>query len=173
MTMSNLLNVLDARTDKIVKHFTNGLDAVCASTIAEYTEAPYDPRVKNVLSVLSDIVRSRSEKQMNLLFRGLRPLPDEDLTAILKQLDASPEPVVNAFIERVRNAVDLEDPLVFSAFNAAGGYLVGFLQLENEFVYEYFKAVATHSELTCNARPQQTRRASRSRRQGSARKKKT
>jgi hypothetical protein len=119
--------------------------------------------VSNVLDALFDVVRSRSETQMNLVFRGSQRLPDEELAATQKQLDASAQSVVEAFFERAEGAGDPKDSLVLAALEAAGEYLVGFLELENKCLCEYLGALATHLELKCNGQPRQTRRRSRSR----------
>ena len=151
-TMSNVSNILDARMNKILRKFNDGLDSTWRSTIAKYSEDCNDPRVNDVLDALFDTVRSRSETQTNLILRGAKTKNDEEFAEIQTQLDASPLPVVEAFYEKVKSAGDLEDPLVRAAIE----YLVQFLRLENEYCCEYFGAFATHFQLRCDRQPPKT-----------------
>jgi hypothetical protein len=68
--MNNVFNILDARMDKCLRKFTDGLDSAHESTIAKYSAACGDPRVSHVLDSLFDIVQSRSETRTNLILRG-------------------------------------------------------------------------------------------------------
>jgi hypothetical protein len=43
-TMNNVFNILDARKNKVIREFTDGLDRVWQSTIAKYSADRDDPR---------------------------------------------------------------------------------------------------------------------------------
>ena len=82
------------------------------STIGKYSANCDDPRVDDVLDALFDVVRSRTDTQWELVSRGLKKETYEEkvLRRLRQQLDASPLPVVEAFVEKVKSVVDLEVP---------------------------------------------------------------
>jgi ElaB/YqjD/DUF883 family membrane-anchored ribosome-binding protein len=157
--MSNVVNILDARTNKNFQAFSEGLDKTRRSTIADADRT--DPRVTHVLDSLFDVLESKTETAVNLIEK-LRTASEEEFVAIQKQLDASPRLVMEAFFAKVNATSDVEDPVVLAAFKAAGQYLVEFLQLENELMSNDLDMFITHVQLRSDRQPPKTRRRSRS-----------
>jgi hypothetical protein len=157
--MSNVADILDARRDKNFQVFSERLDKIWRSTIANADRN--DPRVSHVLDSLFDILESKAETQESLV-RKLKTASDEESVAIEKQLDAGPQLAMEAFVEKIDSTSDLEDPVVLAAFEAAGKYLVQFLQLENEYICNSLDMLITHVQLRSDRQPPKSRRRSRS-----------
>jgi hypothetical protein len=155
--MSNVSDILDARRNKNRQVFSERLDKIWRSTIANADRS--DPRVSNVLDVLFDTLASKAETQENLI-QKLTTASDEEWVAIQKQLDAGPQRAMETFIENVKSTGDLEDPVALAAFEAAGQYLVQFLQLENECICNGLDMFITHVQLRNDRQPQKSRRRS-------------
>jgi hypothetical protein len=157
--MSNVADILDARRKKNFQIFSERLDKIWRSTIANADRN--DPRVSHALDTSFDILDSKAETRQNLV-RRLRTASDEEAVAIQKQLDAGPLLAMEAFVERVKSTGDLEDPVALTAFEAAGKYLVQFLQLENDYICNSLDMLITHVQLRSDRQPPKSRRRSRS-----------
>jgi hypothetical protein len=155
--MNNVADILDARRDKNFQVFSERLDKAWRSTIANSDRS--DSRVSHVLDTLSDILDLKAETDHNLI-RKLKTASDEESVAIEKQLDAGPLLAMEAFVEKVKSTGDLEDPVALAAFEAAGKYLVRFLQLENEHICKDLDMLITHVQLGSDRQPQKSRRRS-------------
>jgi hypothetical protein len=156
--MSNVAGILEARWDRNFDAFSERLDEIWRSTIANVDRN--DPRVSNVLDALFDTLASKAETQENLIEK-LTTASDEESAAIQDQLDAGPHRAMETFIEKVKSTSDLEDPVALSAFEAAGQYLVQFLQLENECMCNSLDMFITHVQLKSDRQPRRPRRHSR------------
>jgi hypothetical protein len=150
--MCNVFDILDARMSKNFKVFSEGLDKTWRLTIANANRS--DPRVSHVLDSLFDILNSHAKTQASLIEKH-RSASDEESVAIEEQLDAGPLLVMQTFFEKVRSTSDVEDPVVLEAFEAAGQYLVQFLQLENEHICTNLDMLITHVQLRSDRQPRQ------------------
>jgi hypothetical protein len=157
--MSNVANILDARRNKNLQVFNERLDKIWRSTIANADRS--DPRVSHVLDSLFDILKSKAETQESLVQKH-KTASDEERVAIEKQLDAGPLLAIEAFVEKIKSTCDLDDPVALTAFEAAGRYLVQFLQLENDYICNSLDMLITHVQLRSDRQPPKSRRRSRS-----------
>jgi len=150
--MSNVVDLLNARYVRHRQIFSEALDKIWGSTIANVDRS--DPSASHVLDVLSDILASKAETQRNLI-RKLKTASDEESVAIQDQLDAGPHRAMEEFLEKFKSAGDLNDPVVLLAFEAAWQYLDQFLQLENEYICNRLDALITHVQLRSDSQPRQ------------------
>jgi hypothetical protein len=155
--MNNVADILDARWEKQLHAFSERLDEIWRSTIANADRS--DPRVSNVLDSLFDTLASKAETQKNLI-QKLTTASDEESIAIEDQLDAGPHRAMEEFLEKFKSAGNLEDPVVLAAFEAAGQYLVQFLQLENECICNNLDMFIMHVQLQSDRQPPKRRRRS-------------
>lgn len=146
--MKNVCSILDARLEKIQKKFSYKVGRNWETTIGACSADRDDPKVSNVLESLTDTVRSRSEMYEKLFQRAFQMIPLKETMAIRKKLLVSPLLMFDALAEKVKNAGDLEDPLVLAMFNAAVNFLVHYRNLEKEWLAESLNALGKHIELT-------------------------
>jgi hypothetical protein len=157
--MSNVADILDARRDKNFQVFSERLDKIWRSTIANADRS--DPRASHVLDSLFDILKSKAETQESLV-RKLEMASDEESVAIEKQLDAGPLLAMEAFVEKIKSTGDLDDPVALTAFEAAWQYLVQFLQLESDYICNSLDMLIMHVQLRSDRQSPKGRRRSRS-----------
>ena len=157
--MNNVADILDARRAKNSRAFSKRLNEIWRSTIANADRS--DPRVSHVLDSLFDILKSKAETQESLVERH-RTASDEECVAIEKQLDAGPLLAMEAFVEKVKSTTDLDDHVILAEFEAAGKYLVQFLELESEHICNSLDMLITHVQLRRDRESRQPRRRSRS-----------
>jgi hypothetical protein len=149
--------ILTAQLKAIEIHFAHDLDSMIDLTFAQYGVDPTHPRVNHVLDPLRDVMRSRLETRDGLYRQSLRTQSDEASAAIRKQLEYSPRAVATAYLQTLQaKGLDLDDPLVLAAFNAAGKILAYFLRHEDDQWKQRFEAIDMHLRLQSERRSERT-----------------
>jgi hypothetical protein len=149
---------LDEICDKLFDDIGNPYEIICAKCNTNHT----NPKVIEVLDDLWDIVQARHESRWVLIDRSTKKIPRKERTAIGRQLVADPALVVEEFVEKVENAIDREDPLLFDVFNAAIEYLDHYLELETTWVAKFLELIHTYGHLKCDCQSRKNRDRSRS-----------
>jgi hypothetical protein len=152
-------DILAAQLKTIELHFARDLDSMIDLTFAQYGVDPTHPRVNHVLDPLRDLMRSRLDTRDDLYRQSLNTTSDEEFTAIRKRLEYSPRTVATAYLQTLQaKGLDLDDPLVLAAFDAAGKILAYFLRSHDDHWNQRLEVIYMHLRLQSARRSKHTRR---------------